>query len=180
MTARGCQDACTFCHVSKDKQERELYGDIGYLKLFSEERVAQDVIRAEKLGVTRLYFEDDNLFFNKKRLFKLAPHLQRSGMSYSDANGANLRFMVNKDNGKYTVDEDFIRMLSGFGMDELLLPFETRSNEMLQKYATGKFDPETMMPYEIVKSVKRNGISARSNFLIGFRDESWELSLIHI
>ena len=95
-------------------------------------------------------------------------------MSYSDANGANLRFMVNKDNGKYTVDEDFIKMLSGFGMDELLLPFETRSNEMLQKYATGKFDPETMMPYEIVKSVKRNGISARSNFLIGFRDESWE------
>ena len=60
-------------------------------------------------------------------------------MSYSDANGANLRFMVNKDNGKYTVDEDFIKMLSGFGMDELLLPFET-SNEMLQKYATGKFD----------------------------------------
>ncbi len=174
MTARGCQDACTFCHVSKDKQERELYGDIGYLKLFSEERVAQDVIRAEKLGVTRLYFEDDNLFFNKKRLFKLAPYLQRSGMSYSDANGANLRFMVNKDNGKYTVDEDFIKMLSGFGMDELLLPFETRSNEMLQKYATGKFDPETMMPYEIVKSVKRNGISARSNFLIGFRDETWE------
>ena len=40
-----------FCHISKDKQERELYGDIGYLKLFSEE-VAQDVIRAEKLGVT--------------------------------------------------------------------------------------------------------------------------------
>ena len=33
---------------------------------------------------------------------------------------------------------------------------------------------ETMMPYEIVKSVKRNGISARSNFLIGFRDETWE------
>ena len=47
-------------------------------------------------------------------------------MSYSDANGANLRFMVNKDNGKYTVDEDFIKMLSGFGMDELLLPFETK------------------------------------------------------
>ena len=114
------------CHISKDKQERELYGDIGYLKLFSEERVAQDVIRAEKLGVTRLYFEDDNLFFNKKRLYKLAPYLQRSGMSYSDANGANLRFMVNKEDGKYKVDEDFIKMLSGFGLDELLLPFETK------------------------------------------------------
>tara|TARA_B100000029_G_scaffold125588_2_gene119145 strand:- start:4497 stop:6050 length:1554 start_codon:yes stop_codon:yes gene_type:complete len=174
MTARGCQDACTFCHVSKDKQERDLYGDIGYLKLFSEQRVAEDVKRAEKLGVTRLYFEDDNLFFNKKRLYKLAAHLQRSGMSYSDANGANLRFMVNKENGKYEVDEDFINMLAGFGMDELLLPFETRSNEMLQKYATGKYDPEKMLPYGIVKTVKKHKISARSNFLIGFRDETWE------
>ena len=42
---------------------------------------------------------------------------------------------------------------------------------MLQKYATGKYDPEKMMPYEIVKTVKRHNIDARSNFLIGFRDE---------
>ena len=28
-----------------------------------------------------------------------------------------------------------------------------------------------MMPYEIVKTVKRHNIDARSNFLIGFRDE---------
>ena len=47
-------------------------------------------------------------------------------------------------------------------------------NEMLQKYATGKYDPEKMMPYEIVKTVKKYKINARSNFLIGFRDESWE------
>ena len=116
-----------FAISQKINKRRELYGDIGYLKLFSEERVAQDVIRAEKLGVTRLYFEDDNLFFNKKRLYKLAPYLQRSGMSYSDANGANLRFMVNKEDGKYKVDEDFIKMLSGFGLDE---PFAFRDQVM--------------------------------------------------
>ena len=174
MTARGCQDKCTFCHISQEKEERELFGDIGFLKLFSEERISEDVSRATKLGVTRLYFEDDNLFFNKKRLYKLAPHLKREGISYSDANGANLRFLVKKENNNYVVDNDFINMLAGFGLDELLLPFETRSNEMLQKYATGKYDPEKMLPFGIVKSIKKANINARSNFLIGFRDESWE------
>jgi len=65
-------------------------------------------------------------------------------------------------------------MLSDFGLEELLLPFESKSNEMLQKYATGKFDPEKMLPYGIVRAIKKASINARSNFLIGFRDESWE------
>ena len=44
----------------------------------------------------------------------------------------------------------------------------------MQKYATGKFDPEEMDPIGILKSVKKAGIRAGSNFLIGFRDESWD------
>ena len=31
-----------------------------------------------ELGISRIYFEDDNLFFNK-RLFELAPYLKRDG-----------------------------------------------------------------------------------------------------
>ena len=174
MTARGCQDKCTFCHISLEKKERKLFGDIGFLKLFSEERVSADVSRAVKLGVTRLYFEDDNLFFNKKRLYKLAPYLKREGISYSDANGANLRFLVKKVKNHYEVDDEFINMLTSFGLDELMLPFETRSNEMMQRYATGKYNPDEMLPFGILKSIKKAGINARSNFLIGFRDESWE------
>ena len=55
-----------------------------------------------------------------------------------------------------------------------MLPFETRSKEMMQKYATGKFDPDEMDPIGILKSLKKNGIWTRSAFLIGFRDQSWE------
>ncbi len=174
MTARGCQDKCTFCHISQEKIDKDLVGDIGFLKLFSEQRVSEDVSRAEKLGIKRLYFEDDNLFFNKKRLYKLAPYLKREGLSYSAANGANLRFLIKKTNSHYEVDDEFINMLSDFGLEELLLPFESKSNEILQKYATGKFDPEKMLPFGIVKSIKKVNINARSNFLVGFRDESWE------
>ena len=174
MTARGCQDKCTFCHISQEKIERGIVGDIGFLKLFSEERISNDVSNAEKLGVTRFYFEDDNLFFNKKRLYKLAPYLKREGVSYSAINGVNLRFMIKKYNSGYEVDDDFINMVADWGLDEVLLPFESRSNEILQKYATGKYDPETMLPFGIIKSIKKAKMNARSMFLVGFRDEPWE------
>jgi radical SAM superfamily enzyme YgiQ (UPF0313 family) len=45
---------------------------------------------------------------------------------------------------------------------------------MMSKYATGKYDPDEMDPVGIVKSLKKAGIRAGSNFLIGFRDESWD------
>ena len=174
QTARGCQDKCTFCHISLEKEERDLVGNIGFLRMFSNERVSADVSQAVKLGVTRLYVEDDNMFFNKKRLFKLAPYLKRDGLSYSNINGANLRFMVKKENNHYTADDEFINMLASFGLDEFSLPFETKSKEMMKKYATGKYDPDDMDPIGIIKSIKKAGIKATSNFLIGFRDESWE------
>ena len=96
QTARGCQDKCTFCHISQEKEERDLVGNIGFLRMFSNERVSADVTQAVNLGINRLYIEDDNMFFNKKRLFQLAPHLKREGLTYSNVSGANLRFMVKK------------------------------------------------------------------------------------
>ncbi len=174
QTSRGCQDRCSFCHISQEKEERDMLGNIGFLKMFSPERVGEDVDRAVKLGVTRIYFEDDNLFFHKKRLVKLAPYLKRDNLSYSLVNGANLRFLVEKTNGMYKPDDEFINTLAGFGLRELTLPFETKSQEMMKKYATGKFDPDEMDPVGIVKSLKKAGIRAGSNFLIGFRDESWD------
>ena len=174
QTARGCQDKCTFCHISLEKEERQLLGNVGFLRMFSKERIGQEVDKLYKLGVERLYFEDDNLFFNKKRLFDLAPYLKKPGLTYSNVNGANLRFLVKKVGDNYEVDHDFIEMLSDFGLDELALPFETASKEMMTKYATGKYDPTEMNPFGILHAVKKNGIRAAGGFLIGFRDESLE------
>ena len=44
QTSRGCQDACTFCHISLEKEQREEFGNIGLLRMFSNERVS-DVLR---------------------------------------------------------------------------------------------------------------------------------------
>ena len=165
QTSRGCQDRCTFCHISVEKQSGE-----GYLRQFSDERIGQYVDDAVALDIERLYFEDDNLFFNKARIRRLAPILKRHGLEYSNVNGANLRFLFT--DGR--VDTGFIEVLRDFGLKELVLPFESRSNAIMKQYATGKYDPDRMDSAALVHALKDAGIRCAGNFMIGFRDEPWE------
>lgn len=171
QTSRGCQDRCTFCHISVEKQQ-----GAGFLRVFSDERIHQYVDDAVQLGVERLYFEDDNLFFNKNRLRRLAPVLKREGLEYSNVNGANLRFLFDAGH----VDEDFIGVLAGFGLKELVLPFESRSRSIMQTYATGKYDPDLLDSAALVGALKAAGIRCAGNFMIGFRDEPLESVLATI
>jgi anaerobic magnesium-protoporphyrin IX monomethyl ester cyclase len=175
QTSRGCQDKCTFCHISEEKLNTDLVGRIGFLRSFSPARIGEEVDRAYALGVRRLYFEDDNLFYNKKRLMELVPYLKRDGLEYSNVNGANLRFLFRKESdGRHVVDTVFIAMLADFGLRELTLPFETHSPEMMKKYASGKFNALEMNPFDVVRALKDVGIELAGNFMIGFRDEPWE------
>jgi radical SAM superfamily enzyme YgiQ (UPF0313 family) len=176
MTSRGCQDECTFCHISQEKTQTDLVGKVGYLREFSKQRVAEDVDRAVALGVSRLYFEDDNMFFSKKRLADLAPFLKRPGLEYSCVNGANLRFMFRKKGGigPYEVDTDFLDMVADFGLKELSLPFESHSIEIMNKYASGKYNPHAMDSAALVRALKERGIRIAGHFMIGFHDETWE------
>jgi radical SAM superfamily enzyme YgiQ (UPF0313 family) len=175
QTSRGCQDICSFCHISLEKRQTDLLGKIGFLRMFSKQRVAEDVDRAVMLGVKRLYFEDDNLFFNKRRLVELDSVLRRDGLEYSNVNGANLRFLFRKDgNGRQVVDTEFIELLAGFGLRELVLPLESRNPAMMNEHASGKYDPDAMDSAALVRALKKAGIRIAGNFMIGFRDEPWE------
>jgi len=166
QTSRGCQDACTFCHISTEKQ-----GGAGYLRAFSVDRVRQDVDNAVSLGITRLYFEDDNLFFGKKRLYDLHPALKRAGLEYSNVNGGNLRFLFTMDG---EVDTDFIDMMRDFGLVELTMPFESRSSKIMKQYATNKYSADEYDSQALVRYLKDTGIRIAGNFMIGFQDEPWE------
>lgn len=174
QTSRGCQDRCTFCHISVEKANVAELGPTGFLREFTEARVREDVDRAVALGVRRLYFEDDNLFFSKARLRRLAPALTRPGLEYSNVNGANLRFLFRKNGDRYEVDTEFIAVLAGFGLKELVMPFEARSFDLMKKYATGKYNADIMDSIALVRALKDAGLRIAGNFMIGFRDESWE------
>ena len=40
--------------------------------------------------------------------------------------------------------------------------------------ASGKYDPETMDSFALVRALAKAGIRTQRNFMIGFRDEPWE------
>ena len=175
QTARGCQDKCTYCHISVEKLQSDVLGKIGNLRGFSPERVGQDVQRAVDLGVSRLFIQDDNFFYDKRRLAKLTPFMKRDGLDYAILGGANLRFLLKKNSsGAYVIDEDFTGLLKEFGLREMMLPFESSNLDIMQKYASGKYNPETMDSKAIVRNLAKKGIRLSANFMIGFPDEPWE------
>lgn len=167
QTSRGCQDRCSFCHISMEKEN----GVGGFLRMFTEEQVSRCVDLAVALGVRRLYFEDDNLFFYKQRLYSLAKVLKRPGLEYSNVNGGNLRFLFDK---RGHPDAKFIAMLADFGLVELVLPFESRSDVLMKKYASGKYSANAYDSAALVRALKAAGIRCQGNFMIGFADEDWE------
>jgi len=158
-----------------EKKNPDLVGNIAFLRVFSNERISQEVDRALALGVNRLYLEDDNFIFNKKRIEELVPFLVRPGLEYSNVNGMNLRFLFcQNEAGENVVDENFIEKLKNIGLKELVLPFESNNPEILKNFASGKFNPAAMNPFLLIKSLKKAGIRLSGNFMIGFRDEPWE------
>ena len=87
---------------------------------------------------------------------KLAPLLKKKNLEYSNVNGANIRFLYKKNrDGKYEVDDYFISVLSDLGLRELVLPFESNNNDILSRYASGKYNPNEMNPYELVRILKK-------------------------
>ena len=92
-------------------------------------------------------------------------------MEYSNVNGGNLRFLFRLDG---SVDEEFIAMLADFGLVELMLPFESRSNQIMEQYATAKYNPDKYDSASLVRCLKETGIRIQGNFMIGFEDEPWE------
>lgn len=68
-------------------------------------------------------------------------------------------------------------VLVDLGLRELVLPFESRNVDVMEKYATGKYNPDVMDSAALVRALKQAGIRVAGNFMIGFRDETWESAL---
>ena len=71
MTSRGCPFRCLYCHISREKAFTHESGDIGKLRLKSEERVMEELRVLKSLGVMKVFFEDDSLLAKKERIKRI-------------------------------------------------------------------------------------------------------------
>ncbi len=175
MTSRGCPFRCSYCHNSMEKSKTSLSGNIGMLRLKSISRVLEEVAILKKLGVKKLYFEDDSLLAKKTRVKEIFAGVREMGFEIEDVNGVNLvHFWKRKKNGEVEIDVEYIEFLKNVGVKQLVFPVESGSQRILDTYATKKLDLAKFNVVELVRIFSRTGIRCPINIMMGFPDETEE------
>lgn len=172
MTSRGCPFRCAYCHISNETKDDDLSGAIGKLRFHSIDRVLDEISFLENLGVKRLFFEDDSLLANKKRVKTIFSEIKERDLLIANVNGVNLLHLYNRSKLKWEIDIEYLEILKNGGFDQIVFPVESGSQRVLQKYATNKVFLEKMNLPNLMKVMTEIGISAPVNMMIGFPDET--------
>lgn len=173
MTSRGCPFECLFCHISNEKEFPEESGDIGSLRLKSEDRVVAELEHLKHLGVRKVFLEDDSLLAKKARIKRIFSLFRDQGMQLADVNGVNLVHFL-KGGGKGEIDKELLELLYEAGMHEIVFPVESANQRVVKKYATDKLNHTKLDVVELVRVARDVGITTPINMMIGFPDETEE------
>lgn len=171
LTSRGCRFHCAYCHISGKKK------DIGKLRLHSINRIISEVKELKKLGITRIYLEDDSLLSMKDRTKELFKLVENEGIKFLGINGVNLIDFFDKTieiNGKWKIETDFIKMLYKAGFYQMAFPVESGSQRVINKYCSGKIQHDKMDLISLMKVLLDVGVKTPVNLIIGFPDETEE------
>lgn len=168
MTSRGCPFRCIYCHISTEKDS------IGRLRIKSIDRISKEFEILKSLGVQRVYFEDDGLLVNKKRVKEIFGHLVGCGLQMANDNGVNVAHLFKRDSQHHVVDIELLELLFNAGLNHFKIAVESGSQRILDKYASGKFNLSKMNVVELVKATSRIGIETPIGIMIGFPDETEE------
>jgi anaerobic magnesium-protoporphyrin IX monomethyl ester cyclase len=173
QTSRGCPFHCTYCHISKEQKDGE-GGYIGALRLKSVDRVVHELATLKELGAQQIFIEDDSLLAKKSRAMRLFELIAGMGLSLLDVNGVNLCHLFVNKHGKRQVDFELIEAMARAGFTTIALPFESASQRIIDKYASGKrtVDPTGADTADLIPAFNAVGIRVSGNYMIGYPDET--------
>jgi len=181
MTSRGCPFQCAYCHISKERFNRsEDTGNVGDLRLKSVDRVLQEIEILQSLGVTKIFIEDDSLLAKKARIINIFTAIQGKNLLIADVNGVNLVHLFKRNATGLEPDKEYLELLFGAGLRQMVFPVESGSQRVLDKYATGKLTLETMDVINLVRVAKSVGMICPINMMIGFPDETEQEMMMSI
>lgn len=165
QTTRGCPYDCEFCDVVYLNGRIQRHKDI--------DRVIEEVEALRDLGVTTVYFADDNLIGNhqyaKKLLRKLIP--LNAGLP------APLRFAT-QASIDVARDEELLELLADANFYEMLIGIESTNEQSLKEI--GKFNNLKGNLVEEVHKILSYGISVRGALICGFDHDGLDVFDNHI
>ena len=171
MTSRGCPFNCSFCHISREG-EGSVTGNLRQFRMKSLRRVLEEFDILQSLNVEHVFLEDDSLFAKKKRAVEIIDAIADRDLKLSDTNGVNIVHMCRPKGGRLVADEELFETLARAGFQELTLPFESGSQRIIDKYATGKLDLAKTDTVSLIHTARRFGITVGGNYILGWPDET--------
>jgi radical SAM superfamily enzyme YgiQ (UPF0313 family) len=174
MTSRGCPFTCSYCHISKETAG-SVAGNIGGLRLKSVGRVVDEIQSLKDLNTECIFIEDDSLLAKKRRSIEIFNALQGEDVNLIDVNGVNIAHMVRKSsNGELVADQELMESMAACGFKKVSLPFESASQRILDKYASGKWKRGRVDEVGLIRTMKRLGMTVLGNYTFGYPDETFE------
>lgn len=122
-TSRGCTQGCKFCSINS------MYGRS--FRKFDIKRVIEDIQDAEEHGAGSIFFPDDNITLDIKRLEQLCDAIIDSGLTH-------LRYKTQASAFGIGSSERLVEKMGRAGFDGVFLGVESASKRNLQFFGKGR------------------------------------------
>ena len=174
-TSRGCPYSCQYCHIAGEKNSREMGGDIGRYRLKSIERVMHEADILKGLGVQWVFFEDDSLLAKRARVMEIFRRLIGKDLLLADVNGVNLAHLFTPGrSGTLVPNRELLELMVEAGFRQITLPFESGDQQMIDRWATGKWRVDTHDVVALVRTCVDVGLKVPGGFIVGYPNETRE------
>ena len=153
QTTRGCPFDCEFCDVVYLNGRRLRHKPIS--------QVLEEIITLERLGLSSIFFNDDNFVGDRKYTKELLRELIPLNNSFAKP----LRYATQAsiDTSR---DEELMELLADANFYQLVIGLETPNKESLKE--TGKFQNLKGDLVEMVRKIHSYGIVVRGALVVGF------------
>ena len=148
-TSRGCTMPCTFCSITRH------YGR--NYRVFSFDRVLEDVSSAAALGARQIFFVDDNITLDPARFEDFCEELaglRLDGMSFTTQ--ASIAGLYGRP--------ELLEKMAAAGFNLVFLGIENVSAKSLAYFKKGDIAKKTEW---VLESMRRNDIMVMGGFILG-------------
>lgn len=154
MSSRGCPHNCVFCSNKINSMRRFRYRS-------ADDVVEELIMLHDKLNRKYVYFLDDNLLANKKRIIELADKINHSPI----AGKMIFNFQARGDN----CDEEVLKILFNTGFKGVYFGIETASESLMKSINKGETVKQVIDAIKLAKSI---GFHVSANFIFGLPEET--------
>ncbi|MCX6673943.1 MAG: radical SAM protein [Methanothrix sp.] len=155
-TSRGCTQGCKFCSINL------MYGR--RFRRFSIERVIEDILDAEAHGAGSIFFPDDNITLDPKRLERLC-------QAIIDANLTHLRYKTQASASGIASSKQLVDKMGEAGFDGVFLGVESINKRNLEFLGKGKMSNDAE---KAVQNLQDNNIIDSTGLIGGNHDDDEE------